>query len=196
MTLETHSPLRQPRYRAVATPAYEQGSTLPALLLATGRRLASRPAFTHMGRTLTYADIDAASAALATYLRRDLALAPGARVAIMLPNLLQFPVALLGVQRADLVAVPVNPLYTPRELKHQLKDSGAECLIVLENFGAVAAASLDGTAVKHVVTTRVGDMLGALKGFVTDFVLRHVKKAVLPARIREARQIRGGTLRR
>jgi long-chain acyl-CoA synthetase len=127
---------------------------------------------------MTYAQVDAASAALAGYLRRDLALARGARVAIMLPNLLQFPVALLGVQRADLVAVPVNPLYTPRELKHQLKDSGAECLIVLENFGAVAAASLEGTAVRHVITTRVGDMLGALKGLVTNLVLQHVKKAV------------------
>ena len=197
MTLDTRSPLRQERFRAIATPAYERGASLPAMLLATCRRLASRPAFTNMGRTMSYADIDAASAALAGFLRRDLALAKGARVAIMVPNLLQFPVALLGVQRADLVAVPVNPLYTPRELKHQLADSGAECLIVLENFGAVAAASLDGTSVRHVITTRVGDMLGALKGLVANLVLQHVKKAVpafsIPGAVRWPTALARGT---
>jgi long-chain acyl-CoA synthetase len=107
----------------------------------------------------------------------------GDRVAIMLPNLLQFPVALLGVLRADLVAVLVNPMYTARELRHQLKDSGTTVLVVLDNFGAVAAEALADTAVKHVLTTRVGDLLPWPKSLLVDFMLKRVKKAIPPFHI-------------
>jgi len=97
-------------------------------------RFADLPAFTHMGRTLTYREIDRLSAAFASFLQHELGLEPGARVALMLPNVLQYPVAMFGILRAGCVVVNVNPLYTPREVSHQLRDAGAEAIVVLENF--------------------------------------------------------------
>jgi long-chain acyl-CoA synthetase len=174
----TQSPLAKSDFDNVATRAIDAGHSLPRMLVDVCRARGSRAAFTNLGRTLSYADIDRLSADLAAYLRGDLGLQPGARVAIMLPNLLQFPIAVLGVLRADLITVLVNPLYTPRELRHQLADSGAEALIVIDNFGSVAAESLEGTAVKHVITTRVGDMLSWPKKWLVDFSLKYVKKVV------------------
>jgi long-chain acyl-CoA synthetase len=130
-----------------------------------------------------YADINRLSADFAAFLRHAAGLKPGDRVAIMLPNLLQYPVALLGVLRADLVAVLVNPMYTARELHHQLVDSGAKLLIVLENFGAVAAEALPGTSVSQVVTTRVGDMLSWPKSLLVDMTLKYIRKTIPPFRI-------------
>jgi len=173
-----HAPNARADFPNVATRAMEERQTLPGMLVAACERHAARPAFTNMESTLTYGDVDRLSADLAAFLRHGLKLAAGDRVAIMLPNLLQYPVALLAVQRADLVLVPVNPMYTVRELRHQLKDSGASVLIVLDNFGAVAAESLPGTAVKHVITTRVGDMLRFPKSLVVDFTLKYVKKLI------------------
>ena len=130
-----------------------------------------------MGKTLTYAELDAASRAFAAWLQSK-GLARGARVAIMMPNVLQYPVAIAGILRAGLTGVNVNPLYKPRELEFQLKDCGAEVIIVLENFASVLQEALPHTAVKHVVVASMGDMLGMVKGALVNTVVRHVKKMV------------------
>jgi long-chain acyl-CoA synthetase len=174
----TPSPLAKADFENVASAAIDAGQTLPQMLVDVCQRHGKRPAFTNLGRTLNYSEIERFSADLAACLRGGLGLNAGDRVAIMLPNLLQFPIAVLGVLRADLITVLVNPLYTPRELRHQLADSGAVALIVLDNFGAVAAEALDGTAVKHVITTRVGDLLPWPKSLLIDFTLKYVKKVV------------------
>jgi long-chain acyl-CoA synthetase len=172
------SPLMASAYDRVASAAFDEDFSLAQLLIAACERHGDRPAFTNLGRTLSYREIDRASADLAAYLRHQLKLAAGERVAIMLPNVLQYPIALLALLRADLVAVLVNPLYTARELRHQLKDSGASALIVLDNFGAVAAEGLADTAVRHVITTGVGDLLPWPKSWLVGFMLKYVKKLV------------------
>ena len=174
------SVLAQPTFPNIATQAFDAGLTLPQLLVNACELNADRTAVSNLGCRLSFNDINRLSADFAAYLRHGLGLAPGERVAIMLPNLLQYPVALLGVLRADLVAVLVNPLYTARELRQQLADSGASVLVVLENFGAVAAEALPGTAVRQVITTRVGDHLPWPKSLVVNTVLKHVKKMVPP----------------
>ena len=136
------------------------------------------PAYTNMGRTLSYAELDALSMQFACYLQHTLGLTRGERVAVMLPNILQYPVAMCGIFRAGLVVVNVNPMYTSRELQHQLKDSGARCIVILENFAHVLEKVIASTDVDFVVTTGVGDLLGWPKSAITNFVLRHVKKAV------------------
>ena len=156
----------------------DPSDTLVSVFEASARRFADRPAFACMGRTISYAELDRMSAAFAGYLQRDLGLAPGARVAIMLPNLLQYPVALFGVLRAGMTVVNVNPLYTARELKHQLSDSGAEAILILENFAATLQKVVAETPVRHVVVTGIGDMLAFPKRQVTNFVVRRVKKMV------------------
>lgn len=180
------SSLTQADFAYVAGAAFDSGQSLPQLLLAACQRHAQRPAFTHMGRTLSCAQVDRLSADLAAWLRSGMGLRAGARVAIMLPNVLQFPLALLAVLRADLIAVPINPMYTAHELRHQLTDSGASALIVLDHFGAVAAEAVAGTAVAHVITTRIGDMLPWPRALLVDFALKHVKKAIPPFRIAHA----------
>ena len=172
------SVLAQNNFRNVASRAFDAGETLPKILISACERYGDRPAFTNLDFTLSFNAVNLLSADFAAYLRHGLGLQPGSRVAIMLPNLLQYPVALLGVLRADLIAVLVNPMYTARELKHQLKDSGSTVLIVLDNFGAVAAESIEGTAVKHVITTRVGDMLPFPKSKIVDFTLKYLKKMI------------------
>ncbi len=172
------SVLAQPEFRNIASQAFDAGHTLPQLLIAACERHGDRPAVSNLGCRLSFNDINRLSADFAAYLRHGLGLAPGERVAIMLPNLLQYPVALLGVLRADLVAVLVNPMYTARELRHQLADSGATVLVVLENFGAVASEALPGTAVRQVITTRVGDHLPWPKSLIVNTVLKHVKKMI------------------
>jgi long-chain acyl-CoA synthetase len=172
------SAMAQAEFINIATQAFDQGNTLPQLLIAACERYGPRTAFTNLDQALSFDDINRLSADFAAYLRNGLGLPVGSRVAIMLPNLLQYPVALLGVLRADLIAVLVNPMYTARELKHQLKDSGSTVLIVLDNFGAVAAQSIEGTSVKHVITTRVGDMLPFPKSTIVDFTLKYVKKII------------------
>ncbi len=151
-------------------------SSLIALFEDAFKRFAQRQAYLYMGRALTYAQLDVQSRSFANYLQ-TLGLAPGARVAIMLPNVLQFPIAMIGALRAGLVVVNTNPLYTARELEHQLNDSGADVLIVLENFAHIFQSLLGKTPVKHVVVTSLGEHIG-LKGKLVDFVVRHVKKLV------------------
>jgi len=135
-------------------------------------------AYTNMGRTLSYAELNELSMRFACYLQQELGLTRGERVAIMLPNILQYPVALCGAFRAGLVVVNVNPLYTARELKHQLKDSGARCVLILENFAHILEDVIADTDVDHVVTTGVGDLLSWPRSTVTNFVLRYVKRSV------------------
>ena len=136
------------------------------------------PAYTNLGTTISYAELNELSMQFACYLQKTLGLTRGERLAIMLPNILQYPVAMCAAFRAGLVVVNVNPLYTPRELKHQLNDSGARCIVVLENLANVLESVIEDTGVEFVVTTGVGDLLRQPKGMITNFVLRHVKKAV------------------
>jgi len=137
-----------------------------------------RDSYTNMGTTLTYRQLDEMSMQFACYLQQTLGLVRGERVAIMLPNILQYPVALCGIFRAGLVVVNVNPLYTARELEHQLKDSGAKCIVILENFAHILEEVLAETSVEQVVTTGVGDLLNFPKNVLINFALRHIKRAV------------------
>ena len=143
----------------------------------------NNPAYTNMGRTITYAELNELSRQFACYLQQTLGLTRGERVAIMLPNILQYPVAMCGAFRAGLVVVNVNPLYTPRELKHQLKDSGARCIVILENFAHILEEVIADTDIDYTVTTGVGDLLAQPKAAITNFVLRYIKKAVPPYKI-------------
>ena len=142
------------------------------------REFPDRPCYANMGTTLSYRDIDEQSMRFARYLQHSLGLTRGERVAIMLPNVLQYPVVLCGIFRAGLVAVNVNPLYTARELEHQLKDSGARAIVILENFAHTLADVIDETSIEHVVTSGIGDLLNKPKGWLVNFVLRRIKKSV------------------
>ncbi|QGZ63119.1 long-chain-fatty-acid--CoA ligase [Paraburkholderia acidisoli] len=146
------------------------------LLEASFRRHGARPAFACMGKSISYAQLDALSRDFAAWLQSK-GLHKGARVAIMMPNVLPYPVALAAVLRAGCVVVNVNPLYTPRELEHQLEDSGAEAIVVLENFAATLEAVIGNTSIKHVIVASPGDLFG-VKGLVANFVARRVKKMV------------------
>jgi len=148
-------------------------------------KYADRPAYSFMGSDVSYAAIDAASRALAAYFQ-SLGLARGDRVAIMLPNVPQYPAAVAAVLRAGYVVVNVNPLYTARELEHQLKDSGARAIVIIENFAATLAQCIAKTSVEHVVLTALGDGLGLLKGWLVNFAVRWIKKLVPPFSLPQA----------
>nr|WP_230978784.1 long-chain-fatty-acid--CoA ligase [Mesorhizobium composti] len=170
-------------------------SSIGALLVEACQRFASRPAFTCMDKTISYAETERLSADFGAFLQSR-GLAKGARVAIMMPNTLQYPVAMMAVLRAGYVVVNVNPLYTPRELEHQLKDSGAEAIVILENFASTLQSVVAKTAVKTVVVASLGEMLGGLKGTIVNFVVRRVKKLVpawsLPGHIKFAAALKAG----
>jgi len=153
-------------------------ASLVGLMEESFGRYADRIAFSFMGKDITYAEVDKASRKLAAYLQ-GLGLVKGDRVALMMPNTPQYPIAVAAVLRAGLVVVNVNPLYTPRELEHQLKDSGAKAIIIIENFGATLQKCIAATPVKHVVLAAMGDRLG-LKGLLVNFVVRDIKKLVPP----------------
>ena len=173
--------------------SYEQGvnaeiditqySSISDVFRQSVEKFAHQPAFQNMGKTLTYAEVGKLAENFASYLQNVLKLPRGERVAIMLPNLLQYPIALFGILQAGLVAVNTNPLYTPRELEHQLKDSGATTIIVLENFANTLELVLPRTQIKHVIVASVGEMFGFFKGSLINFVLRKVKKMVPEYRI-------------
>ncbi|WP_420957060.1 long-chain fatty acid--CoA ligase [Burkholderia gladioli] len=150
--------------------------TVPDLLDESFRSYRDRAAFICMGKSLSYGELDAMSRKLGAWFQSR-GLARGARIAIMMPNVLQYPVAIAAVLRAGYTVVNVNPLYTPRELEHQLTDSGAEAIVILENFAATLQAVIDKTAVKHVVVAAMGDLLG-FKGLIVNYVVRKVKKMV------------------
>jgi long-chain acyl-CoA synthetase len=155
-----------------------QYASVPAVLEEAFTRFRDRPAFASFGRQLSYGQIDAMSRQFAGYLTGVLKLGKGDRIAIMMPNVLQYPIALFGALRAGLVVVNTNPMYTARELKHQLEDSGARAIVVLDNFAGTLQHVVAETQVQHVITTGIGDLLGFPKGALINFVLKHVKKMV------------------
>ena len=160
--------------------------SIPQLIDENAGKYRDRPAYICMGKTLTFGDVDQLSARFGAWLQSR-GLSKGARVAVMMPNVLQYPVSVFGILRAGCTVVNVNPLYTPRELEHQLKDSGAEAIVILENFATTLEHVLARTPVKHIVVASLGDLLGA-RGLIVNFVVRNVKKLVpafdLPGAIR------------
>ena len=164
-----------------------QYASLVELMEQAFRDYAARPAFSFMGKEISYAQIDSESRQMAAYLQ-SLGLVKGDRVAIMMPNVPQYPVAVAAILRAGLVVVNVNPLYTPRELEHQLKDSGSKAIIIVENFASTLQSCIANTQTKHVVLATMGDRMGMIKGMVINFVVRSVKKLVpqfsLPGAVR------------
>jgi long-chain acyl-CoA synthetase len=154
-------------------------TSLVALMEESFRKYADRPAYSFMGKELTFGETDRLSRAFAAYLQ-GLGLAQGDRVAIMMPNVPQYPVVVAAILRAGYVVVNVNPLYTARELEHQLKDSGSKAIVIIENFAATLEKCIAATPVKHVVLCTMGDRLGLLKGALVNFVVRKVKKLVPP----------------
>ncbi len=141
-------------------------------------RYADQPAFINMGEVMTFRRLEERSRAFAAYLQHQLKLKKGDRVALMMPNLLQYPIALFGVLRAGLVVVNVNPLYTPRELEHQLKDCGASAIVIVSNFAHTLEKVVYNTPVKHVILTRMGDQLAPAKGTLVNFVVKYIKRLV------------------
>ncbi len=156
----------------------ENYHSIPQILEESFKQYSQLPAYHCMGKTLTYQEIDRLSLKFASYLQNHLKLKKGDRVALMMPNILQYPVALFGILRAGMVAVNVNPLYTPRELEHQLKDSGTAAIVIFENACHTLEHVLSKTEVKHVLITSIGDMLGFPKSLIVNFVIRKVKKMV------------------
>ena len=164
-----------------------QYASLVALMDEAFRQYADRVAYSFMGKDISFAQTDALSRAFAAYLQ-GLGLVKGDRVAIMMPNVPQYPVVVAAVLRAGFVVVNVNPLYTPRELEHQLKDSGSKAIVIIENFATTLQSCIANTPVKHVVLCAMGDQLGFLKGMLVNYVVRNVKKLVpeysLPGAVR------------
>ena len=171
-------------------------ASVPAVLEEAFGRFSDRPAYASFGHELSYGQIEALSRQFAGYLTGVLKLGKGDRIAIMLPNVMQYPIALFGALRAGLVVVNTNPLYTARELKHQLEDSGARAIVVLDNFAATLQEVIGQTHVEHVITSGLGDMLGA-KGKLINFTLKHIKKMVpafsLPQAVRFQDALMRGT---
>ena len=173
-----------------------QYPSLVALMEESFKKYANRTAYSFMGKDVSYGQTDSLSQAFAAYLQ-SLGLAKGDRVAIMMPNVPQYPVAVAAILRAGYVLVNVNPLYTPRELEHQLKDSGAKAIVILENFAATLEKCIASTPVKHIVLCAMGDQLGLLKGALVNYVVRSVKKLVpaysLPGAVRFNEALAQGT---
>ncbi len=156
----------------------DQFPSIVSVLESSFEQFRDKPAYSNLGKVLSYADVDRLSRQFAAYLLGELKLKKGDRVAIMMPNCLQYPIATFGILRAGLVVVNHNPLYTARELRHQLQDSGAKAIVVLDNFGHTLQQVLADTDVKQVIATGLGDMLGFPKGAIVNFMLKHVKKMV------------------
>ncbi len=154
-----------------------QYASLVALMDESFRKYADRSAYSFMGKLVSYGEVDRASQSFAGYLQ-GLGLAKGDRVAVMMPNCPQYPIAVAAILRAGLILVNVNPLYTARELEHQLKDSGAKAIVIMENFASTLQKCIANSMVRHVVLASMGDRLGMLKGAIVNYVVRHVKKLV------------------
>ena len=155
----------------------DEFSSVVDVLLQSCKRYGQAPAYMNMGATLTYADVDRLSRDFAAYLQ-SLGLERGDRVAIMMPNLLQYPIAIFGILRAGLVVVNTNPLYTARELRHQLSDAGVRVIIVLENFAHVVEKVFDDVPTEKIIVASIGDMLSFPHSLLANFVVRRVKKMV------------------
>lgn len=156
----------------------DQYPSLVEMFEQSVHKYADQPAFMNMGAVMTFRKLEERSRAFAAYLQNDLKLKKGDRVALMMPNLLQYPVALFGVLRAGMIAVNVNPLYTPRELEHQLNDADARAIVIVSNFANTLEQIVANTQVKHVVLTSLGQMLPRAKGTIVDFVVKYVKGMV------------------
>ena len=156
----------------------EEYNSLVDMFETSVSRFADQPAFVNMGATLTYRKLEERSRAFAAYLQNELKLEKGDRVAIMMPNLLQYPITLFGILRAGMVVVNVNPLYTPRELKHQLNDSGAKAIVVVSNFAHTLEKVVEQTPIESVILTGLGDLLSAPKRTLVNFVVKYIKKMV------------------
>jgi long-chain acyl-CoA synthetase len=156
----------------------DQYESLVEMFEQSVQKYADQPAFMNMGSVMTFRKLEERSRAFAAYLQNELKLKKGDRVALMMPNLLQYPVALLGVLRAGMIAVNVNPLYTPRELEHQLNDADAKAIVIVSNFANTLEQVVDNTPIKHVVLTSLGQMLPRAKGTIVDFVVKYVKGMV------------------
>ncbi|MBK9496004.1 MAG: Long-chain-fatty-acid--CoA ligase [Alphaproteobacteria bacterium ADurb.BinA280] len=161
----------------------DQYRSIVSVLQQSCDQFRNRPAFENMGKSISYGDLDRLSQQFAAYLLFQLKLKKGDRIALMLPNILQYPIAIFGALRAGLTVVNTNPMYTARELKHQLVDSGAVAIVVLDNFAHVLAEVLQDTPVRHVIATGVGDLLGFPKAQLVNAVLKYIKKAVPDYRI-------------
>ncbi|WPC73222.1 long-chain-fatty-acid--CoA ligase FadD [Vibrio porteresiae] len=174
----------------------DQYQSLVEMFELSVRKFSDQPAFINMGTVMTFRKLEERSRAFAAYLQNELKLKKGDRVALMMPNLLQYPVALFGILRAGLVAVNVNPLYTPRELEHQLKDANIETIVIVSNFANTLEKIVAHTPVKHVILTSLGQMLPRAKGTIVDFVVKYVKHLVpkyhLPGAISMRQAIRKG----
>ena len=156
----------------------ERYTSLIDLFEQSAKRYADQPAFINMGQVMTFRKLEERSRAFAAYLQNELGLQKGDRVALMMPNLLQYPIALFGVLRAGMVVVNVNPLYTPRELEHQLNDSGAAAIVLVSNFAHTLEKVVAKTQVKHVILTRLGDQLSPAKATLVNFVVKYIKRLV------------------
>ena len=156
----------------------DQYPNILAVLKESCQRFADKPAFSNLGKTLTYGEIYKLSGDFAAYLQKHTDLKPGDRIAVQLPNVLQYPIVVFGAMRAGLVVVNTNPLYTAREMEHQFNDSGAKALICLANMAHLAEQVVPKTGVKTVIVTEVGDMLPTFKRLLVNAVIKHVKKMV------------------
>lgn len=156
----------------------DEFSSLVDVLEQSVEKFGDQPAYTNLGTTLSYADVDRLSRDFAAYLQNLPQLAPGDRVAVMMPNLLQYPIAIFGILRAGMVVVNVNPLYTARELAHQLGDAGARAIVIVENFAAKLAQALDRTALETIITTQIGDMLPQPRRALVNLMVKYVKRMV------------------
>ncbi|HIF9229770.1 TPA: long-chain-fatty-acid--CoA ligase FadD, partial [Photobacterium damselae] len=153
-------------------------SSLVDMFEQSVQKYADQTAFINMGQVMTFRKLEERSRAFAAYLQNDLKLQKGDRVAVMMPNLLQYPIAIFGILRAGCVVVNVNPLYTPRELEHQLNDAGAKAIVIVSNFAHTLEAVVKDTSVEHVILTRLGDQLSRPKGTLVNFVVKYIKKMV------------------
>ena len=151
---------------------------IQAVLKQSCQRFADKPAFSNLGKTITYGELYALSGAFAAWLQQHTDLKPGDRIAVQLPNVLQYPVAVFGAMRAGLIVVNTNPLYTVREMEHQFNDSGAKALVCLANMAHLAEKVVPKTQVKHVIVTEVADLLPPLKRLLINSVIKYVKKMV------------------
>mgnify|MGYP003648093392 CR=1 FL=1 len=150
------------------------------------KKYADRPAFHNMGVTITYGELDKLSADFAAYLQNHTDLKPGDRIAVQMPNLIQYPIVTFGAMRAGLIVVNTNPMYTTREMEHQFNDAGCKALVVLANFGDAVADVLPKTGIKHVIITQVADMQPMIKRVLMNFVIKHIKKMVPDFKIKGA----------
>src|SRR4051812_28379865 len=153
-------------------------SSLVELFEVASKKFGDQIAFDNLGATLTFSEVDSLSTAFGAYLQKKLGLKKGDRIAIQMPNLLQFPVAFIGAIKAGLIVVNTNPLYTPREMEHQFKDAGISAVLILDNFASNLQSIVDKIPAKHIIVTRMGDMMGILKGTLVNFIVKTVKKMV------------------